>query len=162
VRVIACGAPAYLERRGTPRAPGELGGHDCLDYSYSATAGAWRFRRAANDQAEITVRVRGPLYTNNGEALAAAALSGAGIVQLPSFIVGDHIAAGRLRPVLEQYEPAPLALHAVYPSRRHLSAKVRSFIDFLAARFGTEPYWDCWARPEAAAAGVTRPSAPAQ
>jgi DNA-binding transcriptional LysR family regulator len=161
VRMITCASPAYLGQRGTPRSPAELAAHDCLDYSYSATAGAWRFRDGGGSPREITVRVRGPLLTNNGEALAAAALAGVGIVQLPSFIIGDHVAGGRLQPVLAQHEPEPLALHAVYPSRRHLSAKVRTFIDFLAGRFGPEPYWDCWAS-QSDAAGVTRPAAPSR
>jgi DNA-binding transcriptional LysR family regulator len=74
----------------------------------------------------------------------AAALRGAGIVLLPSFIVRAALTAGRLVPVLPGYRVPELGIYAVYPHSRHLSAKVRSFVDFLIPRFGDKPIWDAW------------------
>jgi DNA-binding transcriptional LysR family regulator len=139
-RLVACAAPSYLRRAGTPRTPAELAGHECLGYTYAPTRDAWRFVGPGGD--EGVVRVRGRLHANNGDALRVAALHGAGIVVLPTFIVGRDLAEGRLRRVLPRHEAPPIAIHAVRPQGRHLSAKVRSFIDFLVPRFGDGPEWD--------------------
>jgi DNA-binding transcriptional LysR family regulator len=90
------------------------------------------------------VRVAGRLNANNGDVLRLAALRGEGIILLPSFLVGDDLAAGKLVPILPGYAPDALVIQAVYPHSRHLSVKVRSFVDFLVARFGQEPEWDRW------------------
>jgi DNA-binding transcriptional LysR family regulator len=87
------------------------------------------------------VRVAGPVHANNGEMLAAAAVEGIGIALEPDFIVGTDLAAGRLVRILAGYAPAPTSIYAVYPSRRHLSAKVRTFVDFLAERFARAGDW---------------------
>ena len=87
------------------------------------------------------VRVRGNLHSNNGDLLAEAAARGAGITFEPAFIVGEDVRAGRLVPLLQDYEPAPLPIYAVYPSRRHISAKVRLFVEFLAERFTEGRDW---------------------
>ena len=79
---------------------------------------------------------------NNGDALRVAALNHLGLIDIPTFIVGRDLQAGALISVLEEYLPQTLALHAVYSHARHLSPKVRAFIDFLASRFGPRPYWD--------------------
>ncbi|MBM3479937.1 MAG: LysR family transcriptional regulator [Alphaproteobacteria bacterium] len=139
-RLVACAAPSYLRRAGAPRTPADLAGHECLGYTYAPARDAWRFVGPGGDDA--TVHVRGRLHANNGDALRVAALHGAGIVVLPSFIVGADLAAGRLRRVLPRHEAPPIAIHAVRPQGRHLSAKVRSFIDFLVPRFGENPEWD--------------------
>jgi DNA-binding transcriptional LysR family regulator len=85
--------------------------------------------------------VSGSLHSNNGDLLAAAAARGAGIVFEPAFIVGPEVRAGRLVPLLQDYVPAPAPIYAVYPSRKHLSAKVRVFVDFLVARFADAQDW---------------------
>lgn len=85
--------------------------------------------------AEHAVRVAGPLHANNGDLLVAAAIEGIGIAMEPDFIAAADLAAGRLVRVLEDFAPPPTGIFAVYPSRRHLSAKVRAFVDFLAERF---------------------------
>jgi DNA-binding transcriptional LysR family regulator len=139
-RMVVCASPAYLERRGRPRRPADLAGHDCLDYRYQARE-EWQFE---GPEGPVSVRVRGSLEANNGDALRAAAVRGTGVVLQPSFIVGADLAAGRLVPVLPGYRVPELAIHAVYPPGRHLSAKVRSFIDFLAPRYGERPAWDAW------------------
>jgi DNA-binding transcriptional LysR family regulator len=99
----------------------------------------WRFRA---ESADVVVPVKGNLTLNDDEALWQAVLGGLGISLLPTFIVGRDLQAGRLQAVLAQYVPSERTLHAIYLPNRHLSAKVRVFIDFLLARFAAPPYWD--------------------
>jgi DNA-binding transcriptional LysR family regulator len=87
------------------------------------------------------VRVSGTLHSNNGDILAEAAARGAGIAFEPAFIVGPDVRAGRLVPLLQDYVPAPVPVYAVYPSRKHLSAKVRLFVDFLVKGFADTKDW---------------------
>ena len=129
-RIVVCGTPEYLAQRGVPTAPDELAGHDCLLYAYHDR---WLFRGPAGTQ---LVGVAGRLLANNGDALREAALAGLGLVQLPSFIVGAELASGALRAVLEPFEDPGASIWAVYSPTRHLSGKVRAFVDFLTERFG--------------------------
>jgi DNA-binding transcriptional LysR family regulator len=92
----------------------------------------------------VRVQVAGAARANDGETLMEIALAGHGIVMLPTFLAGDALAAGLLVPVLAGWEGEQIGIHAVYPSRLHLSAKVRSFIDFLAERFAGLPTWEQW------------------
>jgi DNA-binding transcriptional LysR family regulator len=92
----------------------------------------------------ITAEIASSLCSNNGEILLAAALQGIGITDLPTFIVGREIEAGRLKLVLPKNPPPELAIHALYAPNRYLAAKTRVFIDFLAHRFGREPAWDAF------------------
>ncbi|MEZ5670361.1 MAG: LysR family transcriptional regulator [Alphaproteobacteria bacterium] len=128
-------SPAYWARHGVPRVPADLSAHECLVYTYLRRGPLWRF----GDQA---VRIAGRLQANNGDVLRQAALAGHGVALLPSFIVWRDLHEGRLVPALEAYCEDPLGIYAIYPHSRHLSAKVRAFIDFLAARFGERPYWE--------------------
>ncbi|MCP5152551.1 MAG: LysR family transcriptional regulator [Ectothiorhodospiraceae bacterium] len=137
-RMVCCAAPRYLARRGTPRTPADLAEHDCLTYEYSADRDLWRFRGA--DSAVHDVRVEGPVHANNGRFLEALAVAGLGITFEPDFIVGPDVRAGRLVPLLTEFEAPASGIHVVYPSRRHLSAKVRAFTEFLATRFQV-PEW---------------------
>lgn len=139
VRLVVCGSPGYFECHGVPQAPGDLSRHECLRYAYSADYDRWSFE---HDGGRDTVRIKGGFSANNGEALRAAALAGRGIILQPTFIVGEDIRAGRLRTVLDDYRVAALDVHAVYSHRQYLSAKVRTFVDFLADYFGSPPYWD--------------------
>jgi DNA-binding transcriptional LysR family regulator len=86
--------------------------------------------------------VGGNLHSNNGDLLAEVAARGAGVVFEPAFIVGPEVRAGRLVPLLQDFEPAPVPIYAVYPSRKHLSAKVRLFVDFLVASFAGSKDWN--------------------
>lgn len=140
-RMVVCASPGYLARYGRPVVPGDLTAHNCLEYSYGPNRGEWRFETP--DGTEI-VRVSGRIRANNGDALRAAALCGAGVVLMPSFICGGDLAEGRLVPLLCDRRVPDAAIYAVYPPGRHLSAKVRSFIDFLVPRFGEHPSWDAW------------------
>jgi DNA-binding transcriptional LysR family regulator len=138
-RMLIVASPAYLARHGEPMVPADLARHDCLGYSYAARGGVWEL---SGPDGTTLQRVKGRLQANNGDVLAAAAAGGLGIVAGPSFILGDLVRAGRLRPVLPGYRLPELGIHAVWPPGRHVSAKLRSFVDFIAARFGPEPSWD--------------------
>ena len=136
-QLLACASPAYLARRGTPQAPEELARHSVLTYAYVSSPFQWRLVDAEGRTHEV--RVSGPLHANSGELLVAAALAGMGIVFEPDFVVGPHLARGELRRVLPQYGGPKLDVWAVYPSRRHLSAKVRTFVAYLAEIFAADP-----------------------
>ncbi len=139
-RSVLSAAPAYLDVRGAPRDLDELEDHACLIYSYQATGEAWRLTGPGGAR---RLKVSGPLRVNNGDAILAAALGGLGVALLPCFICGEDLRAGRLVRVLPDWGLASDgAVSAVYPAARHLSPKVRVFVDFLAERFGDKPYWD--------------------
>lgn len=127
-QIFICAAPAYLEEHGTPQHPQDLPAHDCLIYSYVAQPGRWHFSRDGED---FTVRLKPRLISNNGDALTAAAAAGLGIVRQPSFIADDALRDGRLRKILTDYDASTLGVHAVHPSSRLVSARVRTFIDHL-------------------------------
>jgi len=130
LELVACAAPDYLARHGTPVAPAELANHNCLLFLPQRE---WSFGR---DAALQRVAVTGNLVSDNLDALRSAALSGMGVAYLGTDIIGDDLREGRLRRVLPDVPTPQLSVSAVYPSRRYLSAKVRSFIDFLVERFG--------------------------
>jgi DNA-binding transcriptional LysR family regulator len=138
-RIVPCASPAYLAAHGAPAVPEDLVRHNCLTYEYVSPRNLWRFRDHAG--AERSVRIGGNLHSNNGDLLAEAAACGAGIVFEPAFIVGPDVRAGRLVPLLQDFEPASFPIFAAYPSRKHLSAKVRLFVEFLAARFADSQDW---------------------
>ncbi|AXK81157.1 LysR family transcriptional regulator [Pseudolabrys taiwanensis] len=140
VRRTVCASPDYLKARGIPQTPDDLTHHDCLCYSNLSMAHEWRFVTEKGEP--WPVEVKGRLNVNNGDALKIAALRGLGFVNLPSFIVGSELQAGTLVTVLDTYIPQDAILSAVYPHSRHLSPKVRAFVDFLAERYGPRPYWD--------------------
>jgi DNA-binding transcriptional LysR family regulator len=138
-RLVPCASPAYLAARGAPATPEDLARHNCFTYEYVSPRNVWRFRDRSG--VERAVRVSGTLHSNNGDLLAEAAVRGAGIVFEPAFIVGPDVRAGRLVPLLQEFVPAPVPIYAVYPSRKHLSAKVRRFVEFLIARFAEAQDW---------------------
>jgi DNA-binding transcriptional LysR family regulator len=134
-RHVICASPAYLASRDVLRKPSDLAtqGHICLHYSNRPKSEQWRFRV---DGAWTDVSVAGRhLGANNGEVLRDAAIAGLGIAVLPTFIARDALAAGRLRIVLGNYEVASPLILAVWPPSRHVSGKVRAFVDLLAKRF---------------------------
>lgn len=139
VRLVMCAAPAYLARHGTPRQPEDLRDHRYLRYSYmDPEAGQPVFRWLQSQGGSRDSE----LVSNNGDVLVEAAIAGAGIAIQPTFIAGEAIRDGKLRILLPDHEPEPLALYAVYAHRQLLASKVRSFIDFLDGYFGDPPYWD--------------------
>jgi DNA-binding transcriptional LysR family regulator len=133
-RLLVCASPGYLAAHGTPHVPEDLEGHNCFTYEYVSPREHWRFRDPAGR--ERVVRVKGNLHSNNGELHAEAAAGGIGIALEPDMILMPYVRDGRLVPLLGEYLSPPLPIYAVYPSRKHLSAKVRVFIDFLVERLG--------------------------
>jgi DNA-binding transcriptional LysR family regulator len=139
-RNIVCAAPAYLRKRARPKVPADLAAVDCIGYTHAATGNEWQLLDARGT--EHTVRVNYTMLTNNGDTARAAALAGLGVIWQPTFLVGEDLRAGRLVELLPAYRMADIDVLAVYPSRRHLSAKVRVMIDFLADAFAGAPPWD--------------------
>ena len=133
-------APAYLDRCGRPRTPEELRDHNIISYRYQESALAWHFQPP--DSKSIAVTVSGSLMMNNSLALRAALIEGIGIARTPTFVVGKDIREGRLIPILRDYKILEVTIFLVYPQRRHLSPKVRAFVDFMAKRITETPYWD--------------------
>ena len=131
VRQLIAAAPAYLRSNRVPQVPSDLNGHRALAYAYSAAPYLWRLNAAGGVGQDV--RVSGPLIANSGELLIAAASAGLGLVMVPEFMMEAELAAGMLVRVLPDYEGPLLDIWAVYPSRRHLSAKVRLFVDHLVA-----------------------------
>lgn len=136
-RLVVCAAPAYLARRGSPASVQEIARHEVIAYSYRAGGDVWRFDTPCGPE-EVVTRAR--MRTNNGDTCRAAALGGQGIVLQPSFLVEEDLAAGRLVEILPECRMAPIGIYAVYPSRRHLSMKVRVAVDFLAGCFEQAPW----------------------
>lgn len=136
---VICAAPGYWDRHGRPSHPSELAEHNCFAYSYLATGNEWRL---TGKEGEIAVRVSGCLRANNGNALRQAAVAGLGVVATPVFMACDDLRAGRLEQVLRDYMPPRRGIHVVYPHNRHLSAKVRAFVDFLADAMDPAPWHD--------------------
>jgi DNA-binding transcriptional LysR family regulator len=130
-RQVLCASPSYLERRGTPQAPLDLAAHNCLTVSNSSRTDRWHFT-SRTDEHEI--EAAGNLRSNSIEAVRAAALTGQGVCLLPLLSVAEDLETGRLLRLLPDHVPAEAAIHAVYPGGRHLSARVRTFLDFVATR----------------------------
>jgi DNA-binding transcriptional LysR family regulator len=153
-QMLCCAAPSYLARHPPPRTPADLASHPCLTYEYSSGGNVWRFVDAAGRVHDVTVN--GPAHANNGAMLAALAVAGVGINLEPDFIVAGDVRAGRLVRLLPGYTAPPIPSNAAYPSRRHLSAKVRSFVDFLVQRFADDPPWRLPEPPAARPRASTR------
>lgn len=119
-----CAAPSYLERHGAPHSLSELPRHNCL----IGSSDTWHFK---SNERELPVRVQGNWQCNSGKAVLEAALRGFGLCQLPDYYVHEHLRQGRLRALLPQHQPPHTAVWALYPQQRHLSPKVRQWVDFL-------------------------------
>lgn len=140
IQAVMCASPAYLERMGTPQAPEQLIQHRCLVYNLISNSDNWNVYDATGQL--LKTRIIPYLKASNGEFLRDAAVDGLGIVLLPAFIVYREIERGALIPVLTGYRYTQLAAYAIYPQTRHLSQRVRAFVDFLSQRFEGMPYWD--------------------
>jgi DNA-binding transcriptional LysR family regulator len=139
-RNILCASPAYLTRYGNPVAPADLFEHRCIGYSYAATGDEWQLMDSENKTHSVKVNCH--MHTNNGDTARAAALAGQGVIWQPTFLIGSDLRAGKLVQVLPEYRLPDIDVLALYPSRRHLSAKIRAVIDFLVDAFGGVPPWD--------------------
>jgi DNA-binding transcriptional LysR family regulator len=125
---LLCAAPAYLAARSSPTHPQDLRHHSCLHYGQVATLQLWSL---TGPDGTHSIAVQGALCSNNGEVLRDAAIGGLGIALLPLFIAEPALMAGQLQRVLPNYQPPELSIDAMYPVNRHLSAKIRLFVDFL-------------------------------
>lgn len=132
---VCVASPAYLRARGTPRSPGDLFSHNCITYNY-LFSNEWEFEGEAGP---TTVRVGGDFRANSALTIRAAALEGIGIANMPTMFVQEDIDQGRLVRVLADYGPPAVDVHAIYPSARFLSTKVRIFLDFIAEEFSAVP-----------------------
>lgn len=140
IQTVMCASPSYLERMGTPRSPDELIDHQCLVYSLLRDFEHWHLSDKKGNVCKTTIRPY--LKATTGEFLRDAAVNGLGIILVPSFICYREIESGALMPLLEEYQPPQLDAYAIYPQTRHLSQRVRTFVDFLVKRFEGTPYWD--------------------
>jgi DNA-binding transcriptional LysR family regulator len=139
-RQVICASPAYLARRGAPRVPEDLAGHECIAQTQRATPKTWHL--TGRDGSEHTVDVNGRIAASSALAVREAALLGCGIVELNSYLVGADILSGKLVRLLPDYEPRALSVYAVFPQRRYLAPKVQVFLDTMLARMTPEPVWD--------------------
>lgn len=140
-RRVLCASPGYLAAHGVPQVPQDLTKHDFLLY---VLANKWHeLKLTLRDETQV-IQVRGLLESNDGQILRAAALDGMGILVQPSYIVYDDIVAGRLVPVLNEWDLPRLQINIAYPSRKHLPTKVRSFIDFMVDEFERNEYERKW------------------
>lgn len=140
VRHMACASPSYIAQHGAPKAPQELANHTCLGYSNLATPDIWTYSDAKNNTSRVKVPLK--LRANNGDFLCRAAVAGQGIILQPTFYMADAICRGELVPILRDIQWPEVNAYAVYPPTRHLSTRVRAFVDYLVAQFSGEPYWD--------------------
>lgn len=141
-QIVCCASPAYLaQHTNAIREPADLAQHECLSYTNVGMPNTWQFDAKDGGQSRIAVRVTPRHRANNGQMLASLAVQGLGVVYEPDFIVAEEIRDGQLMPLLREYLPPRSPIAAVYPSRRHLSAKVRSFVDFLGARYAAPHDW---------------------
>ena len=139
-RRVIVAAPAYLERHPAPREPADLLEHNCLLLRFPGSK-QYRWTLAAAE-GPVTLRVSGSMDSNNGEVLRDWCLAGQGLALKSLWEVGEDIAAGRLRVVLPDHPPLGYGIYALYPHSRFVPARVRVFIDFLAAKYGPTPYWE--------------------
>jgi DNA-binding transcriptional LysR family regulator len=134
--VILCATPEYLQRRGRPAHPRELAEHEALVPVLPNVPREWSFQRDDDDGERVTIDVHGALATNHVDTLFAAALSGLGLVGLPSFMLEDALLEGVLERVLPQWRLMDFHVYAAVPSRKYMPARTRAFIDFMVETFG--------------------------
>lgn len=132
LELIACAAPAYLKAKGTPRRPGDLSKHDCLGFAGSAIEERWEF---SGKDGKIAVLVKSRFSANNGQALKEAALAGLGVIFQPAELMQEDLNSGRLVRMLPKWR-STRPMHLLFAPDRRVTPKLRSFIEFAAARFG--------------------------
>lgn len=136
-RRFICAAPSYLEKYGVPQTPEDLRRHNCLMLSHPSGLNDWVLQGSDGPR---VIHVSGNFASNFTDVLHAAALAGVGLARLSTIIIGEDIKQGRLSPVLTDYTRDFASIYAIYPHRRHLSPKVRAFVDFLRDAFDPPPW----------------------
>jgi len=140
VKTVICASPNYLQQMGIPQSPEDLIEHKCLVYSLQRDFEYWHLTDANGN--EIKTKIYPYLKASTGEFLKDAAVDGQGIILVPTFIVYKEIENGSLIPLLKNYTSPQINAYAIYPQTRHLSQRVRAFVDLLVKRFEGIPYWD--------------------
>lgn len=153
IRHIVCASPAYLSQHGLPGSLEELARHVGLGYSNRANPGLWTCKTPDGESRSVKIPIK--LKANNADFLCRMAIAGHGVLMLPTFYVTGPVMRGELVPLLRDYRWPELNAYAVYPPTRHLSTRVRAFVDFLAERLGGEPDWDRAMQPGLAASSTT-------
>jgi LysR family transcriptional regulator for bpeEF and oprC len=146
VNFVTAASPAYLDRYGVPKHPRDLERHRCVNY-FSAKTGKiydWDFRRG---EERIDIAMRGVIALNDSNAYVHAGLAGLGVIQMTDYLLAEHVAAGRMVQLLPDWTSDPLPVHVVYPQNRHLSAKVRVFVEWVSEVFANHPYMHMRAVP---------------
>lgn len=138
VRLVTCASPGYLQAAGAPVTPHDLAHHEAIIDTNARDPLVWHY---GSQSERMEVRVHGRLRFGGADACVAAARRGLGVTRTPAFAAADDLRSGGLVPLLCAYEPQLIHVHAVYPHARHLAAKVRAFVDFLAERYAGEPEW---------------------
>jgi LysR family transcriptional regulator for bpeEF and oprC len=146
VNFVTAASPAYLERFGTPQHPNDLERHRCVNYFSTKTGKSydWDFQRGDE---KIIVPVRGEIALNDSNAYVHAGLAGLGVIQMTDYLMMQHVAAGRMVRLLADWTSEPVPVHIVYPQNRHLSAKVRVFVEWVSDLFARNPYMHMNALP---------------
>lgn len=124
-------SPNYIAKSGEPKTPNDLKHHDCIVYSLKRTVNNWHFSREGTD---LSVAVTGSFRSNSGETNLELALAGAGITQLPIWMVAEHLKSGSLVQVLKEYQSDTIPINIIYPHNRYVPLKVRCFVDFVKSR----------------------------
>ena len=140
-RRVICASPEYIKKIGMPKKPEDLLNHNCLIYMPRNDMGKWEFLDKGKRK---KIKVTGDIQCNSGDALRVASIQSRGITQLPTYMVGLDIQAGRLQAVLEDFEPEKQPIYAIYNHRKYISAKIKTFIDFIYNLYQPEPYWNEW------------------
>ncbi|KQB55563.1 LysR family transcriptional regulator [Pseudomonas endophytica] len=137
-RSVLCASPAYLHEHPAPQQVDDLRQHNCLSHAYYGKS-LWHFKVQGE---AVSIPVQGNISANEASTLLSATLAGAGISLLPSYLVGCAVRRGELVQLLPESEPLALNIYAVYASRKHMPATLRSMLDFLSERFTEVPSWD--------------------
>ena len=140
-RRVICASPEYIKKNGMPKKPEDLLNHNCLIYMPRNDMGKWEFLDKGKRK---KIKVTGDIQCNSGDALRVASIQSRGITQLPTYMVGLDIQAGRLQALLEDFEPEKQPIYAIYNHRKYISAKIKTFIDFIYDLYQPEPYWNEW------------------
>lgn len=140
VRNVTCASKRYIEIHGEPETPNQMSQHIGLQYNNISYKQQWCYK--AKDGTMIYAQPQIRVRANNGEALAAAAAAGLGIISSPTFILNNYIQSSDLKLILKQYQHPATGLYAVYPPGRLIPQRIKVFTDFLATHFGEHPYWD--------------------
>lgn len=140
IRHVVCASPAYLSAQGVPAAPEDLARHAGLGYSNRPNPGSWAYQTPDGETKHAAIPIK--LKANNGDFLCHMAIAGHGILMLPTFYVAEPVMRGELVPLLSECRWPELNAYAVYPPTRHLSTRVRAFVDFLAECLDGVPPWD--------------------